>query len=57
MMPEGLETAFDKSRLADLFAFLSLDKPPDDPGARLIPGAPARNPAAPAGPPPARRTD
>jgi hypothetical protein len=27
--------------LADLFAFLALDKPPDDPGAKLIPGAPA----------------
>ena len=42
MMPEGLEAVFDKSRLADLFAFLSLDKRPGDPEARLIPGAPAR---------------
>ena len=40
MMPEGLETVFDKSRLADLFAFLSLDKPPGDPQAQHIPGAP-----------------
>ena len=40
MMPEGLETVFDKSRLADLFAFLSLDRPPDDPQAQRIPGAP-----------------
>ena len=40
MMPEGLETAFDKKDLADLFAFLALDKPPTDPAAKLIPGAP-----------------
>ena len=40
MMPEGIETILDKKDLADLFAFLSLDKPPADPGARLIPGAP-----------------
>jgi hypothetical protein len=26
--------------IADLFAFLCLDKPPTDPGARKIPGAP-----------------
>jgi putative heme-binding domain-containing protein len=40
MMPEGVETIFSKKDLADLFAFLSLDKPPTDPTARLIPGAP-----------------
>lgn len=40
MMPEGLEAAVHKSDLADLFAFLSLDKPPDDATAKLIPGAP-----------------
>jgi putative heme-binding domain-containing protein len=40
MMPEGLEAALDKKDLADLFAFLALDKPPDDPQAKLIPGAP-----------------
>jgi hypothetical protein len=40
MMPEGLEAALNKKDLADLFAFLALDKPPDDPQARLIPGAP-----------------
>jgi hypothetical protein len=33
---EGL----DKKDLADLFAFLSLDKPPADPTAKPIPGAP-----------------
>jgi putative heme-binding domain-containing protein len=41
MMPEGIETLLDRKDLADLFAFLSLDRPPDDPRARPIPGAPA----------------
>jgi putative heme-binding domain-containing protein len=41
MMPEGIETLLDKKALADLFAFLSLDKPPTDPAAKSIPGAPA----------------
>jgi putative heme-binding domain-containing protein len=41
MMPEGIETLLDKNVLADLFAFLSLDKPPTDATAKLIPGAPA----------------
>jgi putative heme-binding domain-containing protein len=40
MMPEGIETLLAKKELADLFAFLSLDKPPTDPGAKPIPGAP-----------------
>ena len=40
MMPEGIEAALDKKDLADLFAFLALDKPPTDANARLIPGAP-----------------
>jgi hypothetical protein len=40
MMPEGIETLLSKQDLADLFAFLALDKPPADPSARLIPGAP-----------------
>jgi putative heme-binding domain-containing protein len=40
MMPEGIEGLLDKKDLADLFAFLSLDKPPTDPAAKLIPGAP-----------------
>jgi putative heme-binding domain-containing protein len=47
MMPEGVENVFSRKDLADLFAFLSLDKPPGDPTARLIPGAPAVNVAAP----------
>jgi hypothetical protein len=41
MMPEGIENVLTKRQLADLFAFLAFDKPPDDPGAQLIPGAPA----------------
>src|SRR5206468_3157766 len=41
MMPEGIETLLEKKDLADLFAFLALDRPPDDPAAKLIPGAPA----------------
>jgi hypothetical protein len=44
MMPEGIEILLDKNDLADLFAFLSLDKPPTDPTAKLIPGAPRRLP-------------
>ena len=42
MMPEGIEELLDTKDLADLFAFLCLDKPPDDPTARRIPGAPER---------------
>src|SRR5204863_9557073 len=40
MMPEGIETLLDKKDMADLFAFLALDKPPTDDSAKLIPGAP-----------------
>jgi hypothetical protein len=40
MMPEGIEASLDKKDLADLFAFLALDKPPSDAAAKLIPGAP-----------------
>jgi putative heme-binding domain-containing protein len=51
MMPEGIETWVDHRELADLLAFLSLDKHPTDPTARLIPGAPASpNRELPAGP-------
>jgi putative heme-binding domain-containing protein len=41
MMPEGVEAVFSQKDLADLFAFLSLDRPPTDPTAKPIPGAPA----------------
>ena len=40
MMPEGLENLMNRRDLADLFAFLALDRPPEDPMARPIPGAP-----------------
>lgn len=43
MMPEGVENVFDRKELADLFAFLSLDRPPGDPTGRPIPGAPGHD--------------
>lgn len=41
MMPEDLEKQLKPQEIADLFAFLALDKPPSAPDARLLPGAPA----------------
>jgi putative heme-binding domain-containing protein len=41
MMPEGIEKLLEPKELSDLFAFLALDRPPGDPRARPIPGAPA----------------
>jgi putative heme-binding domain-containing protein len=40
LMPEGIEKQLKPEEIADLFAFLCLDKPPNDPTARKIPGAP-----------------
>jgi putative heme-binding domain-containing protein len=40
LMPEDLEKQLKPQEIADLFAFLTLDKPPTDPTARKIPGAP-----------------
>jgi putative heme-binding domain-containing protein len=40
MMPEGLEKQLKPEELADLFAFLCLDKPPTDPSAKRLPGSP-----------------
>jgi len=40
MMPEELEKLMTSQELADLLAYLSLDQPPENPQARLIPGAP-----------------
>jgi len=40
MMPEGIEDLLGRQELADLFAFLALDHPPEDPSTRPIPGAP-----------------
>lgn len=40
LMPEGLERQLTPRELADLFAFLSLDRPPSDPEAQRLSGAP-----------------
>jgi len=40
LMPEGIEKQLKPREIADLFAFLTLDKPPSDPTARRIPGTP-----------------
>ena len=40
LMPEDVEKQFKPKEIADLFAFLTLDKPPSDPTARRIPGTP-----------------
>ena len=41
VMPENLLDMLTKEEIADLFAFLSLDKPPGDPEAKRLSGAPA----------------
>lgn len=38
LMPEGLETQLKPAEIRDLFALLTLDRPPDDPQARQLPG-------------------
>jgi hypothetical protein len=40
LMPENLEKQLKPQEIADLFAFLYLDRPPSDPTAKRIPGAP-----------------
>lgn len=37
LMPEGLERQLSRQELLDLFAFLTLDKPPSDPSAKRLP--------------------
>ena len=44
LMPENLEQQLKPEEIADLFAFISLDKPPQDPDAKLISGAPSFRP-------------
>jgi putative heme-binding domain-containing protein len=39
LMPEDLEKQLKPRELADLFALLTLDKPPTDPGAKKLPGS------------------
>jgi putative heme-binding domain-containing protein len=41
LMPEGVETQLSEQEIIDLFGYLTLDRPPSDPAARWIPGAPA----------------
>ncbi|MCA9121902.1 MAG: c-type cytochrome [Planctomycetales bacterium] len=41
LMPEGLEKQLSPDQLADLFAFISLDQPPENPAATPIAGTPA----------------
>jgi putative heme-binding domain-containing protein len=40
LMPEQLEKQMTVEELRDLFAYLTLDRPPSDPKAKLIPGTP-----------------
>jgi putative membrane-bound dehydrogenase-like protein len=40
LMPEDLEKQLQPQEIIDLFAFLALDKPPDDPDGKPIPGTP-----------------
>jgi putative heme-binding domain-containing protein len=40
LMPEDLEKQLQTQEIADLFAYLCLDRPPEDPKARKIPGTP-----------------
>jgi putative heme-binding domain-containing protein len=40
LMPEDVEKQLKPQEIADLFAFLCLDKPPNDPTAKRIPGTP-----------------
>ena len=40
LMPEGMEGQLKAQEVADLFAFLTLDRPPADPKAAPIPGTP-----------------
>jgi putative heme-binding domain-containing protein len=45
LMPEDVEKQLRPQEIADLFAFLALDRPPDDPKAKLLPGAPEPKPS------------
>ena len=40
LMPEGLEKQLTRQELLDLFEYLLWDKPPGDPRAKRLPGAP-----------------
>src|SRR5678815_5737933 len=38
LMPQDVEKTLKPEEIADLFAYITLDKPPSDPSAKLIPG-------------------
>ena len=38
LMPQDVEKTLKPEEIADLFAYITLDKPPTDPSAKLIPG-------------------
>lgn len=38
LMPEDVEKQLNSQEIADLFAYITLDRPPSDPGARQLPG-------------------
>ncbi len=40
LMPEDVEAQLTPQEIADLFAYLALDKPPGDPSAKRLPGSP-----------------
>jgi putative heme-binding domain-containing protein len=42
LMPEGIEKQLQPQEIADLFAFITLDRHPDDKQARPIPGTPSQ---------------
>ncbi len=42
LMPEGLENQLKPQEIADLFEFLTLDGPPNDPRSKYIPGTPVK---------------
>ncbi|PQO41784.1 dehydrogenase [Blastopirellula marina] len=44
LMPEGIEKQLQPQEIVDLFAYLTLNKPPEDPAAELISGAGQVNP-------------
>jgi putative heme-binding domain-containing protein len=44
LMPEEMEKQLTPEELADLFAYLCLDRPPEDPEARRLPGSPPQKP-------------
>ncbi len=45
LMPEGIEKQLQPQEIVDLFAYLSLSKPPEDPTTELIPGAGQMDPS------------